>query len=90
MEKIKLQITSKLYFLYFESKLRTATSNVLQTALPFRFMYNPLKAKRCDVGSEIIIHHLEKLELIFKYTIFISLEDEQGKKGKQLDFCNPH
>lgn len=87
MEKIKLQITSKLFFLYFESKLPTAILNALLTTMQFSFMCFPLKVKRHEVDSVMIIHQLEKSELFFKHTISIFFEDEQGKKENSLIFA---
>lgn len=73
------QITSQPCLLYFES-LPTAILNTLLTSTWFSFMCIPLKVKRHEVDSGMFIHQLEKPELFFKHTIFISFEDEQGKK----------
>lgn len=86
-KKIYIQNTSQPCLLYFES-LPTAILNTLLTSTWFSFMCIPLKVKRHEVDSGMFIHQLKKLELFFKHTIFISFEDEQGKKENNLFFAS--
>lgn len=63
---MKLQITSELCLLYFESKLPTGIPNALLTILQFSFMCIPLQVKRHEADSVMIILQLKKAGIVFQ------------------------
>lgn len=78
----KLQITSQLCLLYFEPKLPIAILNTLLSTTQFRFMCIPLKVKRHEVDSIMIINQLENLELFSSIQSLFLLKANEAKKQR--------